>query len=391
MKAFLKKHFIIIAVVGFVLISFLCAFTGNKVATTYYTEKDVIMALPWSLEPTSDYIAIYYGDVPGQFEVLSEDDSQIIDAKGKILKEVGPDESLGEGLYLYSDGDLYGVKDEQREIVIKAKYSWIEPFRDGYTIVCDTNKHDIIIDRSGRIVFYEKRAQSISHIDQTYYLIQATEPFVVNAATGEEIQLPVAASEIYSDGMGGYIGLRKSGGQFFLTKEFKLTSDKQLYKTLGPLSEGLRFAGKFDGVTLDNVSDDFDEDLAKASYSYMNADGQAVIKLPYEDNVDGGIFSEGKALVLSSRNNELVCIDKMGSKLFTLKTDYSDDYFYVDVPCFSQGYAPVSLNGSTYGFIDKKGEFAVAPLFKSAKKITNGYSIVTYRNTHGILDLKEGI
>lgn len=390
MKAFLKQHFMIIILSIFVLLSVLCAMTGYKISAAYYMEKNTVMKLPWSLGLTKEYDSIYYGDIPGQFEAMKGEKTILIDAEGKVIDQNDDGSILSKGLYEYREGGKYGIKNDRGQIVVKAKYNWIESMYDGYVVVQDDNEHDTIIDAKGRVVFDEKLTQSISHIDGAYYLIQMSEPFVFHAATKEKIQLPASITEIYSDGQDGYIASLFGGGQcFFLTKDFKLAQNKQLYKYVGPLSEGLRFAERYDGEFLGKVSDDFDEERSKTTAGYIDDDGSMVLKLPYSQVDYGGEFSDGKAFIRT--DDSLICLDKKGKERFTLKTDYSEDAWFVNTPKFSCGYAPVTLDGKTYGFIDETGVFVVPPYFSSANKIVAGYALVKFRDSYGILNLKEGL
>lgn len=394
MKIFIKNHLLIIILIFFVGISGLSAWAGCKTSTAYYEERSSVMALSWSLKPTKSYSDLYFGTAAGSFLTSKGDDLLLIDAAGKPIKRIKNAEySLGDGLYEYTENDQYGIKDEDGNIVVKAIYNNVEPFLSGYTIATDSTGSPRLLDKKGHTVFYDKSANEIIHVDGTTYLIKtngtSTDMYLFDAVTGEKKKVPSTISDLESDDNGGYIAYLYEGGHCFLKDDFTLAEDTKLYKTVGELSEGLRYAEIFEGQNADKISKDFDENTTKTTCGYIDEKGKLIIKLPYYTTDRANPFSEGKSLVYA--NSEIRCIDKTGNILFNLKTHYKNDDWFLYETVFAGGLAPVTLDGVHYGFINERGKFVIAPYFTDATEIEDGRSIVKYRDAYGILNLKEAM
>lgn len=388
MKVFIKRHLLIVILIFFLAISFLSAAAGYRTSTSYYKEQSAVMALSWSLKPTKDYSALSYNN-DGQFQALSGDDAFIIDASGRKIKKAPGEDSLGEGMYEYSKKGRSGVKDSDGRVVIEAKYNWFSEFHQGYTIATDHNEHQSIIDKKGVTVFDEKKTKEIYYVGGTLFFVQIPDNYIFDAATREKTKVSSEFEFLVTFGDNGYIAHLRNGGQCILKDDFTLGEDRRLYRDIDQLSEGMRYVEIYKDQFADKVSSDFIEESAETICGYINEEGDLVIKLPFYTTDRANPFSEGKALVYANR--KILCIDKSGKTLFQLKTDYKNDYWFFDTTEFSGGYAPVTLDGVHYGFLDEKGKFAVKPYFKSASEIMDGYSIVNYRDAYGILNLKEGI
>ena len=393
MKIFIKNHLFIIILIFFACISALSAWAGYKTSTTYYEERSSVMALPWSLKPTKDYTDLYFGSAAGSFQTTKGDDLLLIDDAGKQIKRIKHVEcSLGEGLYEYTENGQCGIKDEDGNIIVKAIYNGIDSFYGQYAVATDSTGSQRLIDKKGRTVFYDKSTDEIIHFDGNTYLVRpngAPGLYLFDAATGTKTKVPSTISDLKSDGNGGYIAYLYKGGHCFLKKDFALSEDRKFYKTVGELSEGLRYVEIYEGQDADKVSDGFDENTTKIICGYIDKKGRLVIKLPYYTTDRANPFSEGKALVYA--NSEIRCVDKTGKTLFNLKTHYESGYWFLYETAFTGGLAPVTLDGIHYGFINESGKFAIEPYFTDATEIEDGHSIVKYREAYGILNLKEAI
>ena len=111
------------------------------------------------------------------------------------------------------------------------------------------------------------------------------------------------------------------------------------------------------------VYSDFGHDMYRDGY--VDKSGRFVIKPQFKD---ARPFSEGLAVV-----NFNQYINKNGNLLFKIKGGFGAD--------FHEGLAVARIfgkegNKDKYGFIDKKGEFAIEPKFDSATDFSEGLALV---------------
>lgn len=143
------------------------------------------------------------------------------------------------------------------------------------------------------------------------------------------------------------------------------------------------------------------------TWGYIDTNGNYVIPTQY---ITATVFSEGVAWV-TKRNSRPIAIDQTGQELFTLDNaevvgNYTEGLakfaiydeegvlrwgfvdkkgnvvvqpIYKEVKSFSEGVAPVKLPSQSWGYIDKTGAFVIAPQYYSAKIFRNGLAVV-YKN-----------
>lgn len=142
-------------------------------------------------------------------------------------------------------------------------------------------------------------------------------------------------------------------------KSEKLSSEKKETK-LSKEEEAQRIS-----ETLYPISDD-----DGANYSFINSAGEIVIKGPFEY---ANYFSDGVAQV--RKNGELYFINGFGEKQF--KIDYLEvGDFFDGYAAFAESLVPNSDDGDVrYGFIDKKGNIVINPIYYNITRFSEGMAL----------------
>jgi hypothetical protein len=104
----------------------------------------------------------------------------------------------------------------------------------------------------------------------------------------------------------------------------------------------------------------------KKGYGFINEAGQTIVAFIYQDAIP---FSEGAAAV--QKDSQWIFIDRSGQKLFPQS--------FKNVTSFSTGLAAVTANDSTYGYIDKTGNWVIEPNYEFAEPFNGDTAIVTIK------------
>ncbi|MDR0230378.1 MAG: WG repeat-containing protein [Flavobacteriaceae bacterium] len=153
-----------------------------------------------------------------------------------------------------------------------------------------------------------------------------------------------------------------------------------------------------EGLALVQADDD------NGTWGFIDSSGKYVIPSTY---ISATVFSEGIAWV-TKRNSRPIAIDKTGKELFTLdQAELVGSYtnglakfaiynaegklrwgfvdkkgqvviqpLFKDVKSFSEGLAPVKLPNQKWAYIDKTGNYKIAPQYYMAKIFRNGKAVV---------------
>ncbi len=144
--------------------------------------------------------------------------------------------------------------------------------------------------------------------------------------------------------------------------------------------EGVAFFKDF----LNNNTGDFHDGLAvfekELYFGYVNTNGDIVIQPEYFMSYD---FSEGLATV-SNENDKHGFIDTTGKLVIPFQFDHNFDGTYL-YEGFNNGLASV-YTGEKFGYINKKGEFAIEPVFDYAGRFSDGVALVLVDGLYGYID-----
>ena len=362
MKKLFKQNIILSFAIFLAVLSMICAIIGYYSGGVIHGKKTSLDVLQWSMDPSSEYDFLNTTDDEHVYLAGYDDKSEqhLLDPTGKILDKM-PGTDLGHGYYEVKEDEAYGVCDKEGNMLIDASYDYIES-EGNYFITHTENERIAFWNLQGECIYEEPQIAYAKYLGEDKFLVNQeglAKSYVIDLSTMEKQPLAKHIEFVKSDGNGGLMG--SVGGLYYpLDENFDVVEGGPVYEYYDELSDGLRY------VTI------YDEKTGKSSPCYIDKKGEVVISLEQiPDNA--GPFSEGKALVQTGRT--LVCIDKSGKELFTLKCKVNRSNFqiYRDY-CYSEGYAAVSLDDA-YGYIDETGEFVIPPVLDTAEEIKNGYAI----------------
>ncbi len=121
---------------------------------------------------------------------------------------------------------------------------------------------------------------------------------------------------------------------------------------------------------------------------YMDYKGE--IKFPISKYSKGCKFSEGLCLVFYA--DKIVAINEQGADVFSIDVETEAGLYYegIDECYFSEGLAPITIDGEKYGYINKRGETVIKPVFDYASPVTKGKAKVSFYGTSGVIITGRG-
>lgn len=378
---YIKQHIILTFSIFLLLITLMMGALGFWLS--YSMDKKFDDAgLTWTFPLTDEYTSIettedgFIGyrtvDLPAAPDTEM---AFYLDESGEVLRtehiKVFPN-----GLYYLKERDEYGAITDEGEVIIEAKYDHIDGY-DDYIVGGSKDYAYDLYTKDGELILSTGEESTISHIENDLFYVVDEAYYLFHADTREKQELDYMFDIIKSNDHGGYWGM--SGERFFkLDEAYMPIYDDVQYQHLGTLSEdGLRY------VEIYNPEDRYTPRCA-----YISQDEEIIIDLGKKFINSAAPFSEGKALI--QENGRLYCIDMTGKKLFQLK-DRVPESAVNSRAIFSDGYAPVTLDGKTYGYINDQGEWVIEPVFVDASTACAGHAAVSLNGvTYGIIDVSAG-
>jgi TolA-binding protein len=224
-------------------------------------------------------------------------------------------------LATYKQNDKFGyVNTATQVLAIEPQYYDANDFSDGLAAVaikpCSDSCYYSYIDKSGRVV-----------IENTF------------ASGGDFANGKAIVATSYCDGDACEYGIINRRGEFIVAP---------IYQDLQQATEGLFAAHNAKG------------------YGFIDETGKTIIPFIYQDATP---FSEGTAAV--KKDSVWIYIDRTGQKLFPQT--------FKEVTPYVSGLAAVSDNDSTYGYINKYGNWAIVPIYEFAEPFEGDTAIVTIK------------
>ena len=222
----------------------------------------------------------------------------------------------------YKSNDKFGyVNTATQVLAIEPQFVEASDFSNGLAAVvvkaCSDSCLYSYIDKSGRVV-----------IDKNY------------TAAGDFENGKAIVATSYCDGEPCEYGIINRRGEFMVAP---------VYTDIQSATDGL-----------------FAAHNSKGYYGFINEAGHPIVPFIYEDATP---FSEGVAAV--QKDSQWIFIDRSGQKLFPQS--------FKNVNSFSSGLAAVTANDSTYGYIDKSGNWVIEPIYEFAEPFNGDTAIVTIK------------
>ena len=125
----------------------------------------------------------------------------------------------------------------------------------------------------------------------------------------------------------------------------------------------------------------------QGDWGYIDKNGKTIIEIQYRWATD---FQDGLAQVMvrveenGKKTMKTTFIDKKGNEALSKKFDFNSSYESL----FKDGITCIAKDGK-WGFIDKRGEFIIAPVYESARNFSDGFAPVKKEGKWGFIN-KEG-
>lgn len=298
------------------------------------------------------------------------------------------------GVSIFIADARYGYMTIDGEVLFPAVFNDVSPFICGLAIVKQGNKYGLISIQGSTVVecTFDSIQYSEEHEDDHLLIVTQSERYGVMTASGDMITAIVF--ENISGFINGYaiVTMNGAAGLIDTTGTVRITPEWDwLYY---PDENGWCLACMDDTVP---------------QYMYINMDGRTIGPYEYAEP-----YSEGFAFVISD-GIETVINDTGGVVLTSdgtvdaMHSAYSGglmgvlihgDWGYVDysgnicitpqwaeVGTFSDnGLAMATLNGISYGYINKNGEWIIEPIWTDAYDFVKGYAIVEAESGTGLID-----
>lgn len=325
------------------------------------------------------------------FRVITEKGKNgLVNLEGELIKECKYSDALDFGVNYVAlkMNEKWGICDKNGQDVTQYKYDRITQVTDSVFVG--------VYDGLWGVIKYDGSVVIPFEYDEIWYKIEEENPVTLvskNKKWGIYNKDNILVLDCLYDRISPlylsnrYISVSTNPTGSYKTKRAGLV-DSQTgeimipfeYMEIGNYSEGLVFA--------ENMNE---------KYGYLDSVGNVIIPFTYEGASD---FSEGLAAVFKKSGyantlfgvqsiNKCGYIDKEGNVVipFNFKSTYSADMCEFHNGRAVQGISSDNIYALKYGYIDKKGEWIVTPIYKDAKKFKDGLAEVSYDgNEIGFID-----
>ena len=385
--------------------------TYEKTAAVYMRKLD------WVLPLNSNYSQLLYDEEEELYRGWNREKTDWIDANGQVVKSDPTDkkvieiesESLGHGFYTFSEDYALGVKNSDGEIIIPAEHQQIFPYQDGYCIALHENGYEMIYDISGKLL--KEGGTDYHYLSNNKFSVETEDGFeIFDLKTGESwtsyhnrqiSEVFKLDNHTFAIGFGMYTMDEYVTDYILFDDNMKPILEDKQFTQINRLSEDMRFF-----ITSERS---FDGKPVRRECGFMNKDGEIVFLFDHIPRCVND-YSEGLSIVYDEK--KLYALDKQGNIVFS--HEYTGDSiaasqrtmmenyevitpYYVE---FNEGFAPVTLNGEKWGYIDTTGKFVIEPYFSEVSTVQNGIAVVCdtrsptpsslVHSRWGILKLKGG-
>jgi hypothetical protein len=325
-------------------------------------------------------------------------------------------ENKPEPLILFSLNGLYGYVDKQMRVIVPPIYDRATHFsEEGYAVVrykaADGFWLSMILDYAGNVV-YQKNTARMGHLydDIIYYARNDNLFNIIRFESNTLLADSIGSVDNYSED--GIILVRffensewafiNSFGERILPELKMRRISRSFREQRATITDenGDMLIIDLEGKVLGNnvfrrLGAYFSENLLPAQTKdgltgYVNKDGSFAFNIPFiseNDDYDLSLllateFHEGYALIQTNRLPSLWRI--INSQGHYVSDELSILYAY----SFVDGLSCVKTNGGMYGYINRKGEMVINPVFEEADSFQNGFARIIYQGRNGLLNTK---
>lgn len=373
------------------------------IASIYVKQRQAVRTLDWEVPPSSnlDFTAMDY-----QKQSVS-------------LAQYGLHFFAQKDDTVY-DGKVWGVKDGQGKVVIPAAYESIQidsqldymlcggTATDGYTYsyrYYNMDGTDMIKGAWADASLFQYGYAYVKASDEYYRIIKpdGTVSFELRCeefcdfdpAKGRYMFRPYAVAD---EAMPGW-GIIDREGRVLLEPIYeyiKAPSDGKTITARWDDEEGYQKHMYLDADTLHAITGQgyedafsYSEGLAVANlrgikWQVLDLAGQVVAELNCQE-----LHPYAEGISVMKKKDQYFAIDETGKELFKIpcgkESWFDDSSFTMDLSQYSEGLLIFRGKNGNYGYMDKKGNIVVEPVFTYAESFQDGVALVELGNKGGIL------
>ncbi|HEY0545661.1 MAG TPA: WG repeat-containing protein [Pyrinomonadaceae bacterium] len=303
-----------------------------------------------------------------------------VDAQGDtvITPQFDQVTRFSEGMAAVRFGEKWGYIDRNGKLVVAPRWKEVHPFKDGVAAVVDKQAGYAYTPLPEEGDGFEIGVLACGYIDKTgrYVIAPSVERKLTVCPDFAEGLAPVNFDALlkfffpdFADaGKGGYMD---KTGQWAIKPQFIVAY---------PFAEGL-------ALVITRQYEESSTRVALADFAYLDKSGRIVFEL--KGYSDAGSFDDGLAQAMR-RPGKIAFIDRAGRVQFEVNA--------MEVGTFNSGLAR-ARNPATYlyGFIDRKGRWAIPATYTDAMPFSDGLASVCtspsrcfYINTRNVLVFEHG-
>jgi hypothetical protein len=244
------------------------------------------------------------------------------------------------------------------EIIVRQKYDYAEPFNDGLALV-ESNYKQSIINLKGKTVVRNSYKRQIDSSPSCGRIL----------VTGEK-------GNGYLDLNGKYVIKPKyySAEKFFHNRAIVSTERNEF----GVIDTKGKLIVPIEKDYISNYSEGYAPFAKGGLYGYIDLDGYITIEPQYKAAFG---FKCGLAKVLKQGRKFHCYVNTNGEEVLSIRR-------FSSLGSFSEGLASVKL-GNLYGYINKKGDVVIDPIYSSAGNFNEGFAVVQFDNLkYGYINIR---
>ena len=284
----------------------------------------------------------------------------------------------------YRKGHLWGFLDQNKKIVIEAKYTSVEPFIEELTAVGLKGKFGFINQQGEVVVPFQYDAAGV--FKRGLAIVRRGDKWGFVNKTGEETVPTEFETTQY--GSAGFAIFKQNDKWGFINKYGKVAIEAK-YQYVYPFSDSLAAVMNSEGKC--GYINRYDELIIVMMYDYggpfrsglavvelfgkrgfINKSGRTLIPLDYEKAND---FRSGLAAV--KQNGRWGFINKAGATVIGFKYNYAFSF-----------YAQLALvqKNNSWGYINREGEEVISCIYKNAESFSEELAAVQLDDKWGYID-----
>ncbi len=260
--------------------------------------------------------------------------------------------------------NLYGIMDENGQVIVEPSYDKMRAFSNGFAAVCKDSRWGYINEEGREVIdlIYKEVNDFSDNVLSAVKLDQEISSWAIIKPNGKLIKAKDSSnfSQIYNFNSNGYAVARQYGVFRIIDENGNYANDDEYHSIEFRRDQGVFIGYKYGNACL------------------INIEGRAVVDP--EDNYDE-IYLPHNGLCQVVKGDKMGYVDEAGKLLIPLK--YTTAHEFAE-----NGLAYVEIGEGQGGFINKKGEFVIPPIYKNGSYFKYGLASVQKDEEYIFIDEK---